>query len=69
MLTYLYILIPPIISSGEKITSLVLFFLFMQNEKHTANKITSPESPNESYNQTLQLTDSINRDYQSRNSY
>ena len=34
-------------------TSLALFFLFMQNEKDAANKITSPESPNESYNQTL----------------
>lgn len=59
MLNYLYILIPPIIASGEKITSLVLFFLFTQNEKDTGNTITSPASPNESYNQTLQLTQTL----------
>lgn len=55
MLTYLYILILLLYHLG-KMTSLALFFLFMQNEKDAANKTTSPESPNESYNQTLQLT-------------
>lgn len=44
-----------IIASVEKQPPLFFFFL-IQNQKNIANKITSPESLYESYNQTLLLT-------------
>lgn len=42
-----------------KTNSSALFFPFIQNQKNIANKITSPESLYDSYNQTLLLTQTL----------
>lgn len=54
---YIYIFIPILSSVIKQIP--VLFSPFTQNQKNVANKITSPESWYESYNQTLLLTQTL----------
>lgn len=56
MLVNICIYIHPYYIIYGKTHSSVLFFPVTQNQKNIANKITSPESSYESYNQTPLLT-------------